>query len=363
MRILIVTLVLSTSMAACSTPQSKPTVKLLHLADLTSADDSALQDCEEHCDPDDAALVKSLHPMIKLMTQRKQGTEPAFKELDTLMTQARAAAEVWFDNKKDSADPQEAITAFQLGYSLEGLPKQSSHQSWSRFEEKLRLGIPDLPKRFPHEPRAHFLNAKLLESEMGPPEEIIRSYKRCLELDPRDSWCGKSYSDAGNEYEATFCKGEDLDSSLGFYLSSPERNAQYPKTLRFQPKNIFVQKTPRLVGKDIARLRVVPPGPNQSGAVDELQIEMTPAGARKLSDLTTNNVRKFLAVAVKGRAILNASINTPVTGGLVVVTMGMDPKNGDRAERVFADACRKPTTRRVPRDLRLQSEAPPKGSI
>jgi hypothetical protein len=263
------------------------------------------------------------------------------------------AALTWYQKKKDSQNPTEALRAYQVALIVEKMGFAGITPP--NFHTEIESEIAKLPSRFPKEALSYLLQGELLSNQTAPLEDIIRAFRQCLELDPTQKECKKRYGDAVSDYQSPYCAGEGLDPSLGFYLSSKERNSRFPKALHSSEGKIFVEKAPQLSRMDIARLMVVPASLGQS-SFDELRMEMTPEGARKLSELTAQHVHGYLAVALKDKAILNAVIESPISEGKVSVALGDSEEEAHKGDSLFETACKKPISRKLPEELQTKAK-------
>ncbi len=99
-------------------------------------------------------------------------------------------------------------------------------------------------------------------------------------------------------------------------LAGPD--AKIGKVMDYDDKGNVIRDTPILLKKTVltgADLKTAGPGTDQQTGQLYVDIEFTPAGARKFSDVTSRMVGKPLAIVLDGKIISAPNIQEPISGG------------------------------------------------
>lgn len=181
-----------------------------------------------------------------------------------------------------------------------------------------------LAARFSGQARAHELLGRLTVESDGALIEAVRSYARCLDLDPSNAKCKDGLKATAKAYTQPKCTVFHKDR-LGLYAATEKpagkTKAQGRKVV-VDKQTLYLEREPGLTGADVQEM--VKAGDRTDAGVDVI---LTPRGSARFADLTARLAGKgFLVIMVDGKAKSAPKVMSAVETGRFRLAEAVDMK-------------------------------------
>ncbi len=193
---------------------------------------------------------------------------------------------------------------------------------------------------FPNQSLAHEYLAKVLASAGGDQLSGMRSYVRCLQLDPNSVPCRNGLKLMAAEYTQPICvEYAKSKFSVQRAYSQAKRLGARATSVTLMGQKLYLDPRLALTGGDIQEISKA-----ATKGDDSWLVTLTPEGAQRYFTLTTELASKqdFALIRINGKAVSAPRVLSPVDGGQLSITLGgFDP----------AKLCQQNRRRSLPPDL------------
>ena len=193
---------------------------------------------------------------------------------------------------------------------------------------------------FPNQSRAHAYLAKMQASAGGDQISGMRSYVRCLQLDPNSVPCRTGFKLMAAEFTKATCTAySPAKFSIQRAYSQTKRGSKSTSLVTLNDRRFYVDQRIALNGNDLQDI-----SPAAASADDTWLVTLTPEGAQRYAALTSELAAKqdFVLIRIDGKAVSAARVFSTVDSGqLSIPRSGVDP----------AKLCQKSQRRSLPPDL------------
>lgn len=262
----------------------------------------------------------------------------------------RADVREWLKVGKQTPDYQMGIIQNGMSFTV-GPPSDQTTLERKAMNYEWLVKVQDILSQEPQNVQALALKANLLINTGADDLQVIEAFKNCVKHDPTNTGCKQGYDVAVESYETLRCPDGRVKESLRFLLADEKKDGPFTEKLTNEGQTYYTLQEPSLDGRDIAHARL-----NFSGHEPVILMDMTPAGATKFEKLTKENIGKYVAIVLDGKAVSMPRIQAAISGGYVQISMGHkgQPKEiYDNANKLLSSICSDPQKKTLPESLRL----------
>ena len=278
--------------------------------------------------------IKKLRPLIEQLQEK----DPSLKPRDYAN-----AAKVMNIIARDHPEDFDLQLATTKGLDFIGNILHAN-ATQARSPEEEGSGAPNalsralnLVGRFPNQSRAHAHLAEVLAVSGGDQVTAMRSFVRCLQLDPNNRDCRSGLKSLAAEYRRPRCREYKRD---GFTVHRAGVKAVGSKSRKFtvDKLELFIDGVPLLTGVDIAEVVSAP------GSASQTVVTLKPNAAARFEVQTEDLARAdgYLIVLLKGTAIGAPRVLSPVSNGQLSLAV-----HGYKLDEV----CKSFDVRKLPADV------------
>jgi hypothetical protein len=191
--------------------------------------------------------------------------------------------------------------------------------------------------KFPNQSRAHAHLAEVLAVSGGDQVTAMRSFVRCLQLDPNNRDCRSGLKSLAAEYSRPRCR-EYKQSGFAVHRAGVKAAGSKSRKFTVDKLELFIDGSPLLTGVDIAEVVAASSNPAQS------LVTLKPNAAARF-EVQTEDVAKtegYLVILLNGKAVGAPRVLSPVSNGQLSLSV-----SGSKLDGV----CKSFDTRKLPADV------------
>ena len=278
--------------------------------------------------------IKKLRPLIEQLQEK----DPSLKPRDNAN-----AAKVMNLVARDHPEDFDLQLATTKGLDFIGNILHSNATKASSPEEE-GSGAPNalsralsLVGKFPNQSRAHAHLAEVLAVSGGDQVTAMRSFVRCLQLDPNNRDCRSGLKSLAAEYSRPRCR-EYKQSGFAVHRAGVKAAGSKSRKFTVDKLELFIDGSPLLTGVDIAEVVAASSNPAQS------LVTLKPNAAARF-EVQTEDVAKtegYLVILLNGKAVGAPRVLSPVSNGQLSLSV-----SGSKLDGV----CKSFDTRKLPADV------------
>ncbi|MBM4253775.1 MAG: hypothetical protein FJ146_17550 [Deltaproteobacteria bacterium] len=293
-----------------------------------------LDQAEATATPGELGAIKKLRPLVERLT----ASDPTLSAKD--YARAARVMNLIARDHPDDFDLQLATTKALdfVGQILHSSPTQLTSP------EDERVGAPNalsralsLVGKFPSQSRAHAHLAEVLTASGGDQLTAMRSFVRCLQLDPNNKECRSGLRVLTKEYTRARCR-EYRSDAVTVYRAAPKAKGRGWQRVTVGKQILMMDKAPLLNGTDIAEVSDLPGQRGQS------MMTLRPAAAARFEGWTEEMAQNesYLVVQVAGKAVAAPRVLSAAGNGQLTLNV---------ASATVEKSCRLFERRRLPDDI------------
>jgi hypothetical protein len=293
-----------------------------------------LEQAESTATPGELGAIKKLRPLVGRLTE----SDPTLSAKDYA-----GAARVMNLIARDHPDDFDLQLATTKALDFVGQILHSSATQLTSPEDE-GAGAPNAMSRalslvgkFPSQSRAHAHLAEVLAASGGDQLTAMRSFVRCLQLDPNNKECRSGLRALTREYSRARCR-EYRPEAVTVHRATKKAKGRGWQRIVVGNQNLMMDKSALLTGRDVAEVSDIPGQRGQS------LITLRPSAAALFEGWTQEmaQTESYLVVQVAGKAVATPRVLSAADSGQLTVNV---------ASAVVDKSCRLFERRRLPDEI------------
>ncbi len=293
-----------------------------------------LDQAESTASTSELSAIKKLRPLVERLTE----ADPTLSAKDY-----SNAAKVMNLIARDHPDDFDLQLATIKALDFVGQILHSSSTQVNSPEDE-GAGAPNAMSRalglvgkFPNQSRAHAHLAEVLAASGGDQLTAMRSFVRCLQLDPNNKECRSGLRAVTREYGRARCREYRADA-VTVHRAVPKAKGRNWQRVVVGKQSLMMDKVALLDGRDIAEVAEVPGQRSQS------MITFRPSAAAKFEGWTEELAQSesYLVIKVGGKAVAAPRVLSSAGSGQLAVSV---------ASSTVDKSCKLYERRRLPDDV------------